>query len=69
MKMGDIYEIMCAGEKYWAIAELPDIGLLGVRQGNFEKRVYFLPYREDIATLISSSLGEAIASLGSGLSS
>jgi hypothetical protein len=59
-KFEDIYEVRVQDERFWALAESPDVGLLGTKQETDDRAVYLLPYREKFPIKLSLSLGEAI---------
>jgi len=61
-----IYDVKIEVSHYWILAEVPDLGLLGVKQRSSDRVLYFLPYGGEYPTNLGASLAKALAVVTAG---
>lgn len=60
LNLDEIYDIEIGSTRYWVLAEVPDLGLLGVEQLSSDRTLNLLPYSGDGPTEFGTSLAEAL---------
>jgi hypothetical protein len=60
LRLDEIYDVAIKSAWYWVVAEVPDLGLLGVEQYSSDRAVYLLPYSGEDPTKLGFSLAEAL---------
>lgn len=63
LQLDEIYDVGIASAQYWVLAEVPDLGLLGVERYSSDRVLYFLPYSGSDPTKLGTSLAEALAAV------